>query len=412
MAQQISTAEELNTLLTAWEGDVGAIRSNITLLKNTLSYRFLHGKELKGTTSEQLPPAFDAVKRMDGNWAKLQTFVSDARAAYGKLPRWGQKKAVEDIAEGFSTDSITMEVRDIPLAQRTATSGDKLVVKASPTKLKDQINTDFMSAKKVLLAVDEKWEKLNAGLAAARATVTDLQARFEAAALGDATELDNVVRRFNSIDTKYKSDPLGCPEDIPAYLRPYVTSANQRLEAEESRILREQEAVATKLETAKEKLEELKALKLRALELHAKAMAEIDNPQSHGLTAPGSTKRLGEWLATLEQALTDKRFDAVTQGVNDWYIEYNDLNRSLHEVISANERVNERRRKLVQRLATAKASYEAQKAAIGESKSLAKFDEVATAALSGKIHLEEAERAVESYEVKLGELIARIGTKK
>jgi hypothetical protein len=409
MAQQISTAEELDALILAWEGDVGAIRSNITLLKNTLSYKFLHGQELRGTTSEQLPPAFDAIKRMDTNWAKLQTFVSDARTARGKLPRWGQKAAVEEIAKGFSNDSITMEVREIPLAQRTATSGDKVVVKASPEKLKEQINADFMKAKNVLLAVDAKWEKLNTGMSAARSTVTDLQTRFEAAGLGDATELDNVVRRFNSIDTKYKSDPLGCPEDLEAYLRPYVLSANQRLQAEETRVQREQEAVRTKLQTAKEKLVELKALKVRALELHAKAMSEIDNPQAYGLSAPGSTKRLAEWLTTLEEALAANRFDAVNEGVNDWYIEYNDLNRSLHEVIAANEKVNERRAKLVRRLSEAKANYEAHKTQIGESKSLAKFSELATAALTGKIHLDDAERAVESYEVKLGELIARIG---
>lgn len=411
MAQQISTVEELDTLIAAWEGDVSAIRSNIILLKNTLSYQFLYGKELRGTTSEQLPPAFDAIKRIDSNWAKLQVLVADAKTARSQIGRWGQKKAVQEIADRFSSESIIMEVREIPLAERTATSGDKLTVKASPPKLKGRINTDFEKAKTVLLAVDAKWQSLNDDMSRARDTVAELRSGFESVGLAGAPELETVEKRFGTIETKYKSDPLGCPEDMEAYLRPYVRTARQRLQAEKDRIQREQEVVREKLQGAKDKLEELKALRLRALELHARATADIDNPQLYGLTAPGSTKRLGEWIGELDAALAAGNFSAVNAGLNDWYIEFNDLNRSTNDVISANERVNERRTGLVRRLAEAKAQYEAHKTKIGESKSLAKFLEVATASLTGKIKLDEAERAVESYEVKLGELIARIDSK-
>ncbi len=411
MAQSINNAEELDAFLDGWEADVGAIQANITLLKNTLAYTILFPKkdEVRGTTADQLPAAFDAISRMNGNWAKLQTCVSDARTARGKLPRWGQQKAIDDIVANFKTDSILMEVREIPLAQRTATSGDKLVIKASPDKLKDQINTDFVKARKVLIEIDEKWARMNPSLSEARSKVTALVDRFEAAGLGDASEVQTLVKRFNSVDSKYKFDPLGCPEDIEAHLKSYFTIAEDRMKAEELRIQREREAVVSKLTTAKQKCEELKALRVKALELHAKAMSDIDNPQHYGLVAPGSVKRLSEWVADLDTKLAAGEYDAVSHGVDEWYVEYNALNRSLHEVIDANERVNQRRTDLVQRLSKATADYEANKAQIGESKSLATFARIAKESLTGKIKLDEAERAVESYEIKLAQLIANIG---
>jgi regulator of replication initiation timing len=120
-------------------------------------------------------------------------------------------------------------------------------------------------------------------------------------------------------------------------------------------------------------------------------------------------KRLSEWVADLDTKLAAGEYDAVSHGVDEWYVEYNALNRSLHEVIEANERVNQRRTDLVQRLAKATADYEAHKAKIGESKSLATFARIAKESLTGKIKLDEAERAVESYEIKLAQLIANIG---
>ena len=411
MAQTINNAEELDAFLDAWDGEVGAIRSNITLLKGTLAYSILFPKkdEVRGTTADQLPGAFEAIARMDTNWAKLQTCVSDARAARGNLPRWtGQKKAIDDIVAVFNTDSILMEVREIPLSQRTATSGDKLIIKASPTKLKEQINADFVKAKKVLIEIDEKWARINPSLGAARTKVQGLVDRFEAAGLGDATEVQNLVKRFNGVDSKYKFDPLGCPEDIEAHLKLYFTPAEDRLKGEEQRIQREREAVLSKLATAKQKSEELRVLRVKALELHAKAMSEIDNPQHYGLSAPGSVKRLTEWVTELEAKLAAHDYDGVSHGVDEWYVEYNALNRSLHEVIEANERVNKRRTDLLQRLAKATADYEAHKAKLGESKSLSTFARIAKESLTGKIKLDEAERAVESYEIKLAQLLAGI----
>lgn len=412
MAQSINNPEELDQFLDAWEGDVAAIRSNITLLKSTLAYEILHPKRdtVRGLTAEQLPGAFDAISRMDSNWAKLQTFISDARTARAALPRWtGQKKAIDEIVAGFSADTILMEVRDIPLSERTATSGDKLIIKASPAKLKDQINTDFTKAKKVLIEIDQRWARINPSYSAAKEKVQALSGRFETAGLADAVEIQNLVKRFNAVDSKYKLDPLGCPEDIEAHLKTYFGPADDRLKTEELRIQREREAIVSKLTTAKTKCEELKKLRVRALELHAKATSEIDNPQHYGLVAPGSTKRLTEWVAELEGKLSEGKYDAVSHGVDEWYVEYNALNRSLHEVIEANERVIQRRIDLLQRLATATADYEAHKDKIGESKSLSTFARIAKESLTGKIKLDEAERAVESYEIKLAQLIANIG---
>jgi hypothetical protein len=113
----------------------------------------------------------------------------------------------------------------------------------------------------------------------------------------------------------------------------------------------------------------------------------------------------------LDKALAEGRYSSVSDGVNDWYIEFNDLNRSIAGVIDANERITTRRKDLIRRFAQARAQYDAHKAQIGESKSLAKFAELAEAALNGKIKLDEAERAVESYEVKLGELVLRLQSK-
>jgi len=44
--QRPQTAEELDVLIAAWEGDVSAINSNITLLKNTKAYRFINPADI------------------------------------------------------------------------------------------------------------------------------------------------------------------------------------------------------------------------------------------------------------------------------------------------------------------------------------------------------------------------------
>jgi len=413
--QDVTTVSELDALITRWETDASAISSNISLLRGTLCYQlFLEiespgGRKITGITAEKVPAALQAVKRMDHNWARLQTMISAARKAFGELPRWGQAKAIETIADMFTGESITLEVREIPLRQRTATSGDVETIKTTPVKLKAHINDDFTSAKNVLLDVDAAWESLIQQIENARSEVAALQTRFTASKLVDSGELSSLVTRFNSLDAKYKCDPLGCPKDITRELHRFVSAVETNLKAEEDRIRLSQERVRNNLQSAKDRLEEVKKLRLQALELYQAAISDVDGPQ--GLVTPVSAKDLSEWIVALEAALLENRFDSVHEGLNAWYVDFNIAKQSMVTAIAANQQVITKCADIKRRWAEAKQLFAQHEANLPESKALTTFGLAATQLMTGKIKLAEADQAVHNYAVKLGEMIARLAQK-
>ncbi len=410
--QAITTADELDALIKSWETDVSAISSNISLLRGTLCFQLFRdhespgGRTLTGITAEKVPAAIIAVKRMDTNWARLQTVVSDARKAFGDLPRWGQAKAIAEIVEMFTGESITLEVREIPLRERTATSGTVQTIKTTPTKVKAQIHDDFTSSKNALVDVDAAWELILPQLETARSTVTALQARFAASKLVDSGELVSLTTRFNSLDTRYKCDPLGCPKDIAKELQRFFTAVESKLNAEEERIKQMQERIRNNLQTARDNLDQLKKDRVRALELYQAAVSEVDGTE--GLQTPGSTKDLVEWIDALDAALLQSRFESVHEGTDAWYVSYNAAKQAVSQAITANQLVLTNCAEIKRRWTAAKLLFAQHQAKLPESKALHAFDEKAQQAMTGKIKLKEADEAVHSYEVKLGEMIARL----
>jgi len=162
------------------------------------------------------------------------------------------------------------------------------------------------------------------------------------------------------------------------------------------------------LRQANEKLEQVKVERAHCLELHKSCELEIENPQ--GLVAPGGTKSLTEWLDTLTKALPGQRLDALQSGLPDWNRECDQLHTSIESAIKANQRPLDKKKELTRRWAEAQRKTEEYKGrGLVVDKALHTFGDKAGQLMSqSKINLEEADRMIYSYEIRLGEMISKL----
>lgn len=397
------TVDEIDRALARWRDELAVISQNLLELEALPIYRVAREKTFTGRTRKRVTRALEMVTTLWAHLALLEEVVNKAAAARRTLPRFRQGPALAEIERLLNGPSVTLGVTEVPLEQRGLLSAGERERRTTPAALKADMAEAFAQAKAVFLDLDQAWKRTGQALAGLGARAERLQQDAEAYGRGTPAEISDLMARLASLRRKCRQDPLDAPADPERALRPYLEQAQARVAA----FARDRQRIVEDLRRARAELESLRALRVRALELHQQCRNEVDDPD--GPRAPGSLKELGEWLRALEAAHAEQRWEAARLGLVDWFRERAAVEARIGEAIDANTALLKKRQALADRWARARARTREHAAkGLADDRPLSKFAEKAEALLAGRTPLAEADLIIHSYEVRLEELIARL----
>ena len=389
--------EEIETKLAAWQADVSKLHSNIAELQNLIGYQLAHdGRELTGVTREKHLLAKAAEERL---WTRVDLFsklVAKIKTSYEELPTFGRGKAIEEITQLFDGDSIELPPEKVELESRDLFSDSKKVHKMSVATLRRLMSEDFQIIKDAYVKAGEAWEKVGAAISEQKKEVDRICAEERKFGKHDSADVVALSARLESTTRRWRNDPLGVTEDIKNDLAPYMQRANSFVAS----LAQARARIATDIQQAAAKLESLKALKVKALELHQGCVVELD--PKHQAKAPPSTRGLSDWLVKLNGYLAAESWDDAQYYFKEWQTLYERLHEDTDAAVKFNQSLLDKRTDLRHRFFEALAKYKGyEQRGMEIPKSVHTFTEKGQELVKGKVDLDEAERIIVSLEVKV-----------
>ncbi len=117
--------------------------------------------ELTGVTLSRVSPALLVMNELFQHFDLLTSTVNKAMQLRALIPRFlGSQAKIQEIQDLLTKPSIHLSVTQIPLAQRGLLSAAQTTNAIAPQELLELMITAFDTAKKVVLAVDEVWSRL------------------------------------------------------------------------------------------------------------------------------------------------------------------------------------------------------------------------------------------------------------
>ena len=396
------TLEEIDIKLAAWQADVATLHANISELQSLIGYQLARdGRELSGATKEKHQKAVDAEARL---WVKVDLFsklVVKIKDKRDNLPTFGKGRVLEEIEQMFDGESIDLPPEQVALENRDLFAGSQNIKKMTVATLRQLMSRDFQQLRDAYVTVGEAWQKVGEEIAAVKKEVERICAEERQYGRENSTDVAALSARLESTTRRWRNDPLGVTEDIKKDLAPYFKAANNFIAG----LARERAQIAADVRTAAEKLELLKARKVKALELHQACVVEVGGSEEPKV--PPSTRGLSDWLARLNAMLADEKWDDTKHNVKEWFGLHDRISRDTEAAISFNKALTDKRAELKRRFLEAVVKYKDYGSRGMEiPKSVHTFTEKGQELLKGKVDLVEAERIILALEVKVGEICA------
>jgi len=397
--------EELDQKILTLKGELTQITTNVLELQALPIFKAAKTWTMTGNTKLKVEPAFALIDRIWEFVPLIQGVLAKADTMRADMPRFMQGAKITEIDNLLTGQSITMPRVAVPLEQRGLLSAAEQKPTQSIDQLKHAMVEAFDEAKKVFFELRDCRRNIDEVLNKLRTDANALKDEVEAMGKPLPAEMSDLLARLSTIEHKRDSDPLAMNQGtgIRASIDPYMLIARQKV----SEYQRERENIATDVQRAATKLQDLKTLRVQALENYQGAQNDILNPQ--GLVTPGSTKEVAASLDDLNKLVAEKKWEAARTGLIAWTRKHDELKNSLTAAVNANKGLVDKRKAILARYSKAKAECElAKKRGLVPDKALNTFESKADELMKGKMDLAAADTIVYSYETRLSEMISRL----
>lgn len=397
------TQEEIDIKLAAWQSDVTTLHANLSEIKDLIGYQLARdGRELSGESAEKHKKGIAAETRI---WAKFDLFsklVAKIKDKRDNLPTWsGKGKALEEIKQLFEGDSIELPPEDVAIENRDIFAGSQKVRKLTAQQVRDEMSRDYQLLRDIYVKLGDAWGKVGAQITEHAPIVEKIKEEEAKYGRSNSADVAALTSRIESTTRRWSNDPLGVTENIKDDLAPYVRKAQQFVRE----LAAERAKISTDLTAAGEKLELLKTRKVRALEQHQNALAEVESDEEPKV--PPSTRGLSDWLTKCTTLHTEQKWDDCQHNLTEWFRLHDRISRETEAAFEFNKGLVEKRTALKNRFLAAVVRYK-EYAGKGMEipKSVVAFTEKGQELLKGKVNLKEAELIINALETKVGELVA------
>lgn len=406
--------KEIDLALETWQRELPRMVSNQLELEEQETYHLAKLTSFVGKTRERVVADLETATRNWGHLKLLEGAIKRAVEARGKVPAFGQGKAIAKIVELLTGPSIELPAVPVPFEQRSLTSESEIVPTITPGELKKQAIAAFDAAKSAIRLLKESWEILETIAAGVDGELARLQKQAAGFGSDAVTALAAKVRAFHHMR---KADPLAFtlesnerlwPEaavraSVDVFLGPELDRARRGVEA----LLGEREAIVARIRAAPGQLDHLRRRREKALQLHQESQTELKSTE--GLRVPPSLKELTAQLEDLDEALAAKEWSKVTLGIETWLNIFESVQAATEEAVKANRARLGRLKELRSRwMAARQRREECEKFGPLVDKALDRFGQRVELLTTVEVDLDQAEQMIYSYETRLGELINRM----
>lgn len=335
------TPEEVEQLLATMNDRSTVVTTNLLELEDLPVYKVLTDSKsppnLTGTTKARVEPALEGMRKLWQFFGLFNDLLRSAQALRGSDRRLKESKARE-LEQLLTGPSIKLPATQIPLAQRgllTAAETDDCM---TPSDLLRAMSDAFEAAKRVVIEVDEAWDRLLPGVAAADEglrVLLQLTAELALEPSAELTELQTKIRRYKALVV---SDPLGT---VAGFDRE-VSSAMEALRTQFLELKRQRDSIPDDLRRAEAIVTEIKDLIARGATALAVVREKIKNPE--GLKEPLGTdiltvepRGLIPWLERLRILAETPRWQTARKGLDQWLTTAGGTRTAAEIILSANE---------------------------------------------------------------------------
>ncbi len=310
------TLTEIDQALEDWRGRIATATENLLALEDLPVVQRAQGgpgrAPLTGVTAAKVGPALALLPQLFQDIGLLTDAVDRAEALRRPLtPFWRPERALDQIEALLTGPAVALPSVQTPFAQRGLLSAPETAQAITLAALLALMSRTFADVKASLLEAQDAWTRLETSLAAAQEKAALLERM--AAPLGetDAPDLVRLRAHLAALARQIASDPLGVPTapgwDGAALLR----QAWERLEGaaasrEKTETLRaEAETLMTRWGEARRRHESV----------HDQCRAHLADPPPD---VPDRLPEMRRWLATLEDACAQRRWQAASVGLEHW----------------------------------------------------------------------------------------------
>lgn len=141
--------DEIDKSLEKWRTDIAAASANLTALEGTVSYQALKTNFLK-LTGKTKTAVGESISEMESMWSHLSLIsgiIQEAESLRKDMPQiFGRGDRINKIETLLNGESITLQIKEVPLDQRGLTGAQQLVKKVSPKWLFTDMQRYFSAA--------------------------------------------------------------------------------------------------------------------------------------------------------------------------------------------------------------------------------------------------------------------------
>ena len=402
------TLEEVDIKLAAWQSDVSTLHANLAEIQALLGYVLARdGRTVTGESLKIHNKGVEAEARLWTGVALFAGLVNTIETKRKDVPRFRQGSYLAEIEKLFEGDSIELAPEAVALKERDIFSGGQSKRKITPAKLRELMSRDFAELRDCYVKLGDAWTTIGLAISEATDGVERIKAEERRYGRSNSADIASLAGRLESTTRRWRQDPLGVTEDIRADLQPYFKAANNFI----AQLAAARAKIAVDIKDAGSRLEALRDMKNKALELHLECATSFTTKEE--AKAPPSTRGLTTWLAKISADHADEKWDEAETGIREWFGLYDRIRASMQECVNFNQGLVDKKSALKKRFLSAVTkyrSYAAQGMAI--PKSVQTFTDTGQEMLRGKLDIDEFETIVLSLEVKVDQICVEFDRQK
>lgn len=397
--------EEIDRRLTQWQSDANALHSNFLDSQSQTGYSLAgEGATLSGKTLTLFRAAKEAESRLLTDMLLFDEHLERIKAKRSQLNPINpinRSKLIEELSELFLGESVPLPAETISFKDRSLFDNADRTSYLQPETLRRRMQEDFSHMQAFFVKLGEAWQGFNDQKEALKPEIAALRSQLAAYGLQDHADFTALMARLESTSKRWRSNPLEVTEDLRTDLKPYLEKAALPLR----KIEQDLQNLPNQLSQAATRLEELMALRVKALETEKRYLQVCGNSAT-GCKPPPSLKALRETLAAIKQKYAEGDKFAVRKALSEWQASYEQLALETRLAFEQNQKAAAKPDAIKQRLIDAQErcrGLQAQGMAIPTS--VKTFEQAAVNILATlPLDIEALDKNVYALEVKLSEL--------
>ncbi len=315
------TQERIDILIADWRRKIATATENLLALDDTLAMKRIEGRDgfsaqpLSGVTAARVVPALASMRDLFGQVGTLSDVIERASRMRRSLNRvWRYHETLAEIEQLLTGASIPLPDLQTPLTERNLLSSPANTRAITPEKLILAMTDAFATARDAVLSVEAAWERWEPIIDALQRKSDTLQEQADALGLSPPSGLGEAKRKIADLQKRIVSDPLGIAENSEREISALLSAVRTALEADR----RSREGVASDLLAARRFVRALGEQEEAVSRSRAACEVALDAATTRAGVGDARLRQLEEWLLGLEDAAREKRWHAVTVGLERW----------------------------------------------------------------------------------------------